>query len=389
MIQDNSGEPPLAALERLIDFINSNVPVLSDEFSLLGEEITVTHLIVPVLYLFLLNLFGNLCRSILINKILNHRIDDRKTVLSIGNTTKYTILLVGMAVLLASIGVDSNSNWNKTIFGKDENQVKLFTLVRFAFLFTLLVYFTGKLKSIFVKQVLSKYSTDIGVSQSIGTIIQYVVIIIGAFVIIQNVGINLGSLNVLAGALGVGIGFGLQNIANNFISGLIILFERPIKVGDRIEVGNVQGDVTKVSARATTVNTNDNISIIVPNSEFINQRVINWSHNDRSIRFHVPVGVSYNEDPAMIKKILLDVAEKNADVLKRPAPDVLFVEYGDNSLNFDLMIWTSTYINRPVVLKSQLYYEIFERFKEHGVEIPFPQRDLHLRSGWPPEAKSK
>ena len=214
-------------------------------------------------------------------------------------------------------------------------------------------------------------------------------IIIGAFIIIQNVGINLGSLNVLAGALGVGIGFGLQNIANNFISGLIILFERPIKVGDRIEVGSVQGDVIKVSARATTVNTNDNISIIVPNSEFINQRVINWSHNDRSIRFHVPVGVSYNEDPAKIKKILLSVAEKNSDVLKRPAPDVLFVEYADSSLNFDLMIWTSTYINKPTVLKSQLYYEIFERFKEHGVEIPFPQRDLHLRSGWPSESKAK
>ncbi|NVK85113.1 MAG: mechanosensitive ion channel family protein [Cytophagia bacterium] len=256
-------------------------------------------------------------------------------------------------------------------------------------MFFLLIWFTRKLKPVFVNQVLSKYSDDIGVSQSIGTIVQYVFIIVGAFFIIQTSGISLGSLNVLAGALGVGIGFGLQNIANNFISGLIILFERPIKVGDRIEVGSVQGDVTKVSARATTVNTNDNISIIVPNSEFISQRVINWSHNDRSIRFHVPVGVSYNEDPAEIKKILLDVAEKNPEVLKRPAPEVLFVEYGDSSLNFDLMIWTSTYINRPIVLRSQLYYEIFERFKEHGVEIPFPQRDLHLRSGWPPEVKGK
>jgi len=209
------------------------------------------------------------------------------------------------------------------------------------------------------------------------------VVIIGAFVIIQSVGINLGSLNVLAGALGVGIGFGLQNVANNFISGLIILFERPIKVGDRIDVGNIAGDVVKISARSTMVNTNDNISVIVPNSEFINQRVINWSHNDRNIRFHVPVGVSYNEDPAQIKKILLDVAENNMNVLKRPAPDVLFTEYGDSSLNFDLMVWTSTYINKPIILKSQLYYEIFEKFKEYNIEIPFPQRDLHIRSGLP------
>lgn len=389
MIQENSAEPPIAALERLINYINANVPVLGEEFSLLGEEITVTHIIIPILFLFLINLFGNLCRSLLINRILNHRIEDRKTVLSIGNTTKYTILIIGVTILLASIGVDSDSNWNRAIFGKDENEVKLFDLIRFVFLFTLLVYFTSKLKSVFVKQVLSKYSSDIGVSQSIGTIIQYLVIIIGSFIIIQNVGINLGSLNVLAGALGVGIGFGLQNIANNFISGLIILFERPIKVGDRIEVGSVQGDVTKVSARATTVNTNDNISIIVPNSEFINQRVINWSHNDRSIRYHVPVGVSYNEDPAKIKELLLEVAEANKDVQKRPKPDVLFTEYGDSSLNFDLMVWTSTYISKPMILKSQLYYAIFEKFKEHNIEIPFPQRDLHIRSGLPSNEKSK
>lgn len=389
MIQNNSTEPPIAAMERLINYINSHVPVLSDKFPFLGEEITATHIIIPIVYLILLNLLANLVRSVLINRILTNRIEDRKTILSIGNTTKYTILIIGVTILLASIGFDSQSKFNVALFGEEGNKVRVFDLLRLSFMFFLLIWFTRKLKPVFVNQVLSKYSDDIGVSQSIGTIVQYVFIIVGAFFIIQTSGISLGSLNVLAGALGVGIGFGLQNIANNFISGLIILFERPIKVGDRIEVGSVQGDVTKVSARATTVNTNDNISIIVPNSEFISQRVINWSHNDRSIRFHVPVGVSYNEDPAEIKKILLDVAEKNPEVLKRPAPEVLFVEYGDSSLNFDLMIWTSTYINRPIVLRSQLYYEIFERFKEHGVEIPFPQRDLHLRSGWPPEVKGK
>ncbi|OEK03794.1 mechanosensitive ion channel protein MscS [Roseivirga sp. 4D4] len=255
-------------------------------------------------------------------------------------------------------------------------------MARLAFFMTLLVFLSGKLKSIFVKQILSKYSDDIGVSQSIGTIIQYFIIIVGAFVVIQNSGINLGSLNVLAGALGVGIGFGLQNIANNFISGLIILFERPIKVGDRIEVGSVTGDVVKISSRASTVNTNDNISIIIPNSDLINKQVINWSHNDRRIRYHVPVGVSYKEDPAIIKKVLLEVADANKDVLKRPAPDVLFVGYGDSSIDFDLLIWTSSYIDKPIILKSQLYYEIFEKFKEHGIEIPYPQRDLHLKSGW-------
>ena len=278
------------------------------------------------------------------------------------------------------MGIGDNSILNKPINSDSEHPLSFIGLLRVIFFLTLLIFFSSKLKSVFVKQIMSRYSDDIGVSESIGTIIQYVIVLIGGLVIVQST-INLGSLTVLAGALGVGIGFGLQNIANNFISGLIILFERPIKVGDRIEVGQVTGDVVKVAARATTVSTNDNISIIIPNAEFISKQVINWSHSDRNIRFHVPVGVSYNEDPAHIKKILMEVATKHPDVLKTPAPDVLFVEYGDSSLNFDLMVWTSTYINRPIILKSQLYYLIFEKFKEHNVEIPFPQRDIHIKSG--------
>ena len=253
--------------------------------------------------------------------------------------------------------------------------------MKLLFFMTLLVFISGKFKTIFVKQVMARYTEDIGVSQSIGTIIQYVLIVIGSLMIIQSSGINLGSLNVLAGALGVGIGFGLQNIANNFISGLIILFERPVKVGDRIDVGSVTGDVTKISSRATTINNNDNISIIIPNADVINKQVINWSHNDRNVRFGIPVGVSYKEDPAKIKEILLKVAAAHKGVLKKPAPEVLFVQYGDSSLDFDLKVWTNRYTDRPIVLKSELYYSIFEKFKEHNVEIPYPQRDLHIRSG--------
>ena len=373
----------LSVYEHLVEFINSTIPILEFEIPLLKEEITLTEVILPILFLFLLNLVGNLFRATLINRILPRYIHDRKTILSIGNTTKYSILLIGIAFILSIIGLGADSPLNRTITGTGDQALKLFDIIRVVFMLSLMVFFSRKLKTVFVKQILPKYSEDIGVSQSIGTIIQYVFIIIGALVIVQNSKINLGSLNVLVGALGVGIGFGLQNIANNFISGLIILFERPIKVGDRIEVGSVSGDVIRVSARATTVNTNDNISIIIPNSELINQKVINWSHNDRRIRFHVPVGVSYNEDPAIIKKILLEVAEKHKDILKRPAPDVLFTNYGESSLDFDLLIWTSTFTDKPIILKSELYYQIFEKFKEHNIEIPFPQRDLHLKSGWP------
>ncbi|MFO7825269.1 MAG: mechanosensitive ion channel [Cyclobacterium sp.] len=245
-----------------------------------------------------------------------------------------------------------------------------------------LLFFISELARKFLaNKVLTRYKLEVGIRQSIATIFKYIIIIFGLVTILQNSNVDLSALGILAGAIGVGIGFGLQNITNNFISGLIILFERPIKVGDRIEVNDVYGDVVKISARSTMVLTNDNISVIVPNSQFIDNAVINWSHNDRNIRFNIPVGVSYREDPAKIKRILLEVVKANDGVLKYPEPDVLFEQYNDSSIDFNLRVWTSQYINKPRVLKSQLYYEIFRRFGEEKVEIPFPQRDLHIRSG--------
>jgi small-conductance mechanosensitive channel len=246
------------------------------------------------------------------------------------------------------------------------------------------VVLSAKVKQILINRILSRTRMDVGVTQSIGTIVRYVVLVLGLVIIFQSAGLDLSALSVLAGALGVGIGFGLQNIFNNFVSGLIILFERPIKVGDRVQVEQITGDVVRIAARATTVITNDNISIIIPNSEFVSSRVINWSHNDRMIRFRIPVGVSYKEQPENIKKLLLEVAAENPNVLKSPSPDVMFVEFGDSSLNFELWVWTIKLINRPTRLKSELNYAIFKKFKDHKIEIPFPQRDLHIKSGLPP-----
>lgn len=233
-----------------------------------------------------------------------------------------------------------------------------------------------------MKKIFPRYDLDVGVSQSMATIVRYVLIIIGLIIIFQTTGIDLSALGLLFGALGVGIGFGLQNITNNFISGLIILFERPIKVGDRIEVADLAGNIIDISARATTIVTNDNIVVIVPNSDFINTRVINWSHNNKQVRLNFPVGVSYNEDPEKIKKLLTEVANANTGVLSSPKPYILFEGFGDSSLNFIVMVWTSEYTDRPKILKSELYYEIFAKFKEHNVEIPFPQQDIHLKSGF-------
>jgi len=259
-------------------------------------------------------------------------------------------------------------------------ELTLWSVVYFLILVFLLFYITAKIRKWAVYTLLAKSSIDIGVRIAVGTILRYIILAIGFIVILQTIGMDLSAVTVLAGALGVGIGFGLQNITNNFVSGIIILFERPIKVGDRIEVGDVSGDVTSISMRSTTIRTNDNISIIVPNSDFISSKVINWSHTDRNIRFKIPVGVSYNEDPEEIRKILLQVADENTGVLKDPKPDVLFKEYGDSALIFLLRVWTREYINKPNVLKSQIYYAVFKKFKEHNIEIPYPQRDLHIKN---------
>jgi small-conductance mechanosensitive channel len=243
----------------------------------------------------------------------------------------------------------------------------------------ILIIVASALNKLISYRLLAKSRIDLGVRIAVGSIVKYVLLVIGFVVILQTAGINLSSITILFGALGIGIGFGLQNVTNNFVSGIIILFERPIKVGDRIEVSDVAGDVVDISMRATTIVTNDNISIIVPNSQFISGTVINWSHTDRNVRFNFPVGVSYKEDPENVRQVLIGIATDNPGVLKSPNPDVLFSEYAESAMVFNLRVWTREYINRPGVLKSQLYYEIARRFREQGIEIPFPQRDVHIK----------
>ena len=271
---------------------------------------------------------------------------------------------------------------NSPVITLGKSSFSTLSILIFLFSIFLLFFLAGLFTRILVNRVLIPRKIDVGISLAVGKIIKYIVVFIGLIIIFQTSGVDLSSLNILFGALGVGIGFGLQHIVNNFISGIIILFERPIKVGDRIEVGNVVGDVVKISARATTILTNDNITIIVPNSDFMNSPVINWSHNDRRIRLNMEIGVSYKEDPEKVREVVLDVANNNEGVLKTPAPKLLFIKYGDSSLDFILRFWTSDYINRPTYFKSELYYEIFKKFKEHNIEIPYPQRDIHLKSGF-------
>jgi small-conductance mechanosensitive channel len=263
------------------------------------------------------------------------------------------------------------------------------TIVWLIFSSFLLFFFAGKVKKVLVRKIFPRYNLDVGVGESVGTIIKYLLLTIGVIVIFQSTGIDLSSVGVMIGALGVGIGFGLQNVTNNFISGLIILFERPVKVGDRVELEGLEGNIVKIAPRATTIVTNDNIAVIVPNSDLINKRVVNWSHNNRQVRINVPVGVSYKEDPVYVKKLLLAAAKRNSGILEYPAPYVRFDEYGDSSLNFNLQVWTDQFSDKPKVLRSELYYDIFRSFREYGIEIPFPQRDVHIISQESVKSKTK
>lgn len=245
----------------------------------------------------------------------------------------------------------------------------------------LLFYGAGKIRTWMAGSWLSRTRLDSSAQYAVATVTRYVLLLLGLLVILQTAGVNLTTFNVLAGALGIGIGFGLQSVVSNFISGLIIMFERPIKIGDRVVVDQVEGDVLEIGARSTKVLTNDNITIIVPNSKFITENVVNWQYNDDSVRFRIPVGVAYGTDLRKVEKILLEVAGAEQDVLEDPPPVVRFLEFGDSALKLELRAWTRKAVNRKGRLVSALNFAIYDKFREQGVEIPFPQRELHLRGG--------
>lgn len=245
---------------------------------------------------------------------------------------------------------------------------------------------TGLLQRLVLQRLLARTHFDRGLQFAINRIFGYVVICLGLYIALVVNGVDLSSLAVLAGALGIGLGFGLQNIVGNFVSGLIILAERPVSIGDRIEVAGVAGQVRHISLRSTTVVTNDNISMIIPNSDLVSQTITNWSHGDPRVRIRLPVGVAYASDPAKVRDVLLAVAHAHPDVLKDPEPAVFFDGFGDSALNFELGVWTTDRAHAPRRFRSELNFAIERALREHGIEIPFPQRVVHLRPpvGEPP-----
>ncbi|MEL6224141.1 MAG: mechanosensitive ion channel domain-containing protein [Cyanobacteria bacterium J06627_8] len=228
-------------------------------------------------------------------------------------------------------------------------------------------------------RLLRAIGADPEIQDAIALLIQSVLIGVGLILILQGLGFDVGSLAIVASVLGVGIGFGLQNIANNFISGLVILFERPIRVGDFINVGDLTGTVERIGARSTEIRTLDYVTIIVPNSEFIETKVVNWSHGHPVSRLHVPFGVAYSSGIRHVRGAVLEAVKVHPEILRYPQPQIWFQGFGDSSLDFDLLVWIREPRHKDRI-RSDLYYLIEANFRRNAIEIPFPQRDLHVRS---------
>lgn len=261
-----------------------------------------------------------------------------------------------------------------------DNSYSALDVLRLIGLFVILMIIGKTFKRILRSRVLSLTGLSRASQETVAAISNYIFIFIGTIVVLQLWGLELSSLTVFAGVLGVGIGLGLQGIAKEFISGLAIIFERPIQVGDFVEVGDLMGTVERIGVRSTTISTLDQISVILPNSRFLESEVINWTHQSPISRLRVPLGVAYGSPLATVRSVLLEAAQQHADVLSQPAPSVIFQGFGDSSLDFVLLVWISVPA-RQFRIKSDLYFAIEAGFRDRDVEIPFPQRDLHLRSG--------
>jgi small-conductance mechanosensitive channel len=292
------------------------------------------------------------------------------TILSLAALLFFTVSAINAAGLPLS--------WSQPLAGINLSLLQAFLLVG---LLILVFWISSRTKRFLFTRFLANSGLDRSLQYAISQIIANVVLVIGVFIVLENTGIHLGALTVFAGAVGVGVGFGLQNIASNFISGLVILAERPITIGDRVEVAGIAGQVHQIRARSTVILTNDNIAMIVPNTKFIDSPVTNWTYGDPRVRFRVPVGVAYGSDVSKVREALIGAAREHPAALTDPPPNAFLEKFGDSSIDFELVVWSQEMSYRPRRFKSDLNYLIEKHLRAAGIEIPYPQRDLHIRSG--------
>jgi small-conductance mechanosensitive channel len=268
--------------------------------------------------------------------------------------------------------------WSAPLPGVSLSLIQIFLLIA---LLMAVFWISSRTKRFLFNRLLVQSGLDRALQYAISQIVSNVVLVVGIFIVLENTGIHLGALTVFAGAVGVGIGFGLQNIASNFISGLVILAERPITIGDRVEVAGIIGQVQQIRARSTVIMTSDNIAMIVPNSKFIDSPVTNWHYGDASVRFRLPIGVAYGSDVNKVRDALIAAARAHEATLDDPPPNAYLEKFGDSTIDFELIAWSKEMSHKPRRFKSDLNFLVEKHLREAGIEIPNPQRDLHIRSG--------
>lgn len=263
-------------------------------------------------------------------------------------------------------------------------QTEITPLVLFEFVLLIIIFsvLSKILRRLIRKRILTRLKLADGTQFAILRLLHFTIMLIGILIAFNSIGINFTSLTVTFGVLGVGIAFGLQNITSNFISGIILLFERHVNVGDYVTVQDTSGEIVigqvkSINIRATKIVTVDNVTLIVPNSQFIQNTVTNWSVSDPKIRISINVGVAYGSNTELVTKLLLKAAEDHEYILKEPAPIVIFENFGESSLNFRLSVWIQHPIYR-IKVTSDLHYAIDNLFRENSITIPFPQRDVHI-----------
>jgi small-conductance mechanosensitive channel len=266
-----------------------------------------------------------------------------------------------------------------TLFRIQDTPITLTSILMFV-LFLVIFSVAGKvLSKLLFKRALQRIEMDPGIRFALMRFTNYTIVFVGVVISFQFLGIDLSGLAVIFGLLSVGIGFGLQNVTSNFISGLILLIERPIKIGDRIIVNDQEGDVIEINMRSTTIRSLDNITIIVPNADFISALVVNFSHEDPKIRVRVEVGVAYSSDLDLVLKVLKKAASDHPEILKDPEPIVVFKNFGESSWDLVVIGWIDN-PKRHLLVASDIRMNIVRLFNAHHIEIPFPQRDINFRN---------
>ncbi len=274
--------------------------------------------------------------------------------------------------------VDLLKSFGEPLFNIGKTPISVVSVFT-AILFIIIAIFISKFLRKILTRVYRRRNMAEGVQHSLNRILHYLIIAIGIYLAIDNLGISLTALAAIGGVLLVGIGFGLQELAKNFISGLILLLERPIRKGDYIEVGEKQGTVLDIGLRATIIRTYDDIEIQIPNGELINGVVVNRIYEQGYYRIRINVGVAHNTDPEQVRDILISVAKKHPDILETPQPIVFFEHFEQSYFDFRLMGWLDDAKLEPRV-KSDLHFGVHKAFKEAGVDITFPQMDVHFRN---------